>query len=421
MTTATCPVPFAHLPVTVHGPATARSSTGRRHLPMTTRRTVLTGLAAVATTGTFVGVPSPASAAVAAVPAPTAAPADRPGPGGAGRPLVIGHRGAAGYRPEHTLASYELAARMGADFMEPDLVPTKDGVLVCRHEPEIGGTTDVADHPEFAARKKTVSLDGQQVTGWFTEDFTLAELKTLRAKERLPQVRQHNTAWDGRFEIPTFQELLDLRARLSRELRRSLGVYPETKHPTYFQKAGLPLERRLVDILRRNGLNTPDAPVFVQSFEVSNLKELRTLGLRVPAIQLLSASGSPFDTVAAGSGPTYADLVKPAGLAGVATYAQGIGPDKNMIIPRAADESLAAPTSLVKDAHTASLVLHPYTFRAENTFLPKDDRVGTGPTDYGRAVEEQLTFLATGIDGLFTDQADIGVYARERFLARSRG
>jgi len=389
---------------------------------MTSRRTVLTGLAGLAATGTLVGAPSalsPAAAATATVPAPAVDPSARPGQGGSRRPLVIGHRGASGYRPEHTLASYELAARLGADFMEPDLVPTKDGILVCRHEPEIGGTTDVADHPEFAARKKTVSLDGQSVTGWFTEDFTLAELKTLRAKERLPQVRQRNTLWDGMFEIPTFQEMLDLRARLVRELRRPLGVYPETKHPTYFQKAGLPLEQRLLDILRRNGLNTHDAPVFVQSFEVTNLQQLRALGLRAPAIQLLSATGSPYDSVAKGSGPSYADLVTPAGLAGVAKYAQGIGPDKGMIIPRAADESLTTPTALVKDAHTASLLVHPYTFRAENTFLPKDDRVGTVATDYGRAVEEQLTFLATGIDGLFTDQADIGVYARDRFLART--
>jgi glycerophosphoryl diester phosphodiesterase len=196
------------------------------------------------------------------------------------RSIVIGHRGAAGYRPEHTLASYKLAARLGADFLEPDLVVTNDGVLVCRHEPEIGGTTDVATHPEFASRKTTKMLDGDAVTGWFTEDFTLAELKTLRVAERLPLIRQHNTLFNGRYQIPTFQELLDLRARLSDELRRTLGVYPETKHPTFFQRAGLPLEPRLLEILRRNGLNQRDAPVFVQSFEVTNLKQLREAGLR---------------------------------------------------------------------------------------------------------------------------------------------
>jgi glycerophosphoryl diester phosphodiesterase len=356
---------------------------------MTTRRTVLAAPAAVTAGGT----------------------------GRAGRPLVIGHRGASGYRPEHTLASYELAARLGADFMEPDLVPTKDGVLVCRHEPEIGGTTDVADHPEFATRKKTVALDGVAVTGWFTEDFTIAELKTLRAKERLPQVRQRNTLWDGRFEIPTFQQVLDLRKRLSRELGRELGVYPETKHPTYFQKAGLALEHRLVDILRRNGLDTAVAPVYVQSFEVTNLKQLRELGLRAPAVQLLSATGSPFDSIATGSGPSYADLITPAGLASIAAYAQGIGPDKDLIIPRAIDGTLLTPTALATNTRTAGLLLHPYTFRAENTFLPKDYRVDSGATDFGRAVDEQVTFLESGIDGLFTDQPDIGVFARERFLA----
>jgi glycerophosphoryl diester phosphodiesterase len=193
-------------------------------------------------------------------------------------PIIIGHRGASGYRPEHTLASYELAARLGADFIEPDLVVTSDGVLVCRHEPEIGRTTDVGDRPEFAFRKATKMVDGVAVTGWFAEDFTLAELKTLRAVERLPQNRQRNTLFSGRYEIPTFQEVLDLRAQLAEELRRTLGLYPETKHPTYFQKAVLPLEPRLLEILQRNRLNRPDAPVFVQSFEVTNLKQLREAG-----------------------------------------------------------------------------------------------------------------------------------------------
>nr|WP_322752214.1 glycerophosphodiester phosphodiesterase [Frankia sp. Cas3] len=328
------------------------------------------------------------------------------------RTLVIGHRGASGYRPEHTLASYELAARIGADFMEPDLVPTKDGVLVCRHEPEIGGTTDVADHPEFAARKVTKVLDGTPVTGWFTEDFTLAELKTLRAKERLPAFRQENTMYDGRFEVPTFVELLELRQRLSRELGRELGVYPETKHPTYFQKAGLPLEQRLLDLLNRYGLNHRGAPVFVQSFETGSLRQLRTLGLRAPSVQLLSAGGAPFDLIDAGDPRTYADLSTPAGLRQIASYANGIGPDKTQIIPRAADGTLGTPTSLVPDAHAAGLVLHPYTFRAENNFLPVDYRRGANLSDFGRGIDEQVTYLKAGIDGLFTDQADIGVIAR---------
>jgi glycerophosphoryl diester phosphodiesterase len=360
------------------------------------RRQVLTGAATVAG-AIALGAHSPAQAAEG----------KRPGS------LVIGHRGASGYRPEHTLASYELAARLGADYVEPDLVITKDGVLVCRHEPEIGGTTDVSARPGFAARRTTKQLDGVATTGWFAEDFTLAELKTLRAKERLPDIRQHNTLYDGLFEVPTFAEVLELRKRLSAELRREIGIYPETKHPTYFQKAGLPLEQRVVDALTRAGLNRRGAPVFVQSFEVTNLGQLRALGLRTNAVQLLSATGAPFDTVAAGKGPTYADLVTPAGLRGIAAYAQGIGPDKIQVIPRNADGTLGAPTTLVADAHAAGLLVHPYTFRAENTFLPVDYRRGTNPTDYGRAIDEQVTYLKTGLDGLFTDQADIGVLSRE--------
>ncbi|WP_308222426.1 glycerophosphodiester phosphodiesterase [Frankia sp. AgB32] len=361
------------------------------------RRQVLAGLAVAPLTAAPLAVAGPALAAGSAPRRTT---------------LVIGHRGAAGYRPEHTLASYELGARLGADFIEPDLVPTKDGVLVARHEPEIGGTTNVADHPEFAARRRTVSLDGTATTGWFTEDFTLAELKTLRARERLPDVRQENSMYDGLFEIPTFTEVLELRARLSRELGREIGVYPETKHPTYFAKAGLPLEQRLLDTLGRYGLNRADAPVFVQSFETTNLAELRTLGLRTRVVQLLSATGAPFDLVAAGDRRTYADLVTPAGLRAIAVYATGIGPDKLQVIPKNPDGTLGRATSLVTDAHAAGLLLHPYTFRAENSFLPKDYQRGTAPNDFGRAIDEQVAYLQAGIDGLFTDQADIGALAR---------
>ncbi|WP_213000046.1 glycerophosphodiester phosphodiesterase [Winogradskya consettensis] len=327
--------------------------------------------------------------------------------------LVVGHRGASGYRPEHTLASYELAARLGADFIEPDLVSTKDHVLVARHEPEIGGTTDVASRPEFAARKRTVLLDGISVTGWFTHDFTLAELKTLRATERIPAVRQHNTLYNGLFPVPTFQEILDLRKRLSKELDREIGVYPETKHPTYFRELGLDLETPLVQVLRRNGLDRADAKVFVQSFEAKNLEALREdYRLRAPSIFLTSATGSPF-----GDTRTYAEYLTPAGLKKLARYADGIGPDKSQVIPRKADDTLGEPTTLVKDAHAAGLKVMPYTFRAENTFLPADYRVGTDPAAYGRAIDEQVTFLKTGLDGLFTDQADIGVLARSATYA----
>ncbi len=331
---------------------------------------------------------------------------------GRGAPLVIGHRGASGYRPEHTLASYELAARMGADFMEPDVVITRDGVLVCRHEPEIGGTTDVAEHREFADRRTTKQLNGRAVTGWFADDFTLAELRTLRAVERLPHLRQENTLYDGRFTVPTLQEVFTLRRDLSRRLGRELGVYPETKHPTYFQDAGLPLEARLVGLLRRNGLNRPDAPIFVQSFETTNLRALRALGLRTRVVQLIGARGAPHDLVTAGDPRTYADLTSPEGLREIARYGDGIGPDKGLVIPLDEDGALGRPTDLVDHAHAAGLVVHPYTFRAENTFLPADLRRGAVASDFGKAIDEQVAFLQVGIDGLFTDHADIGVIAR---------
>ena len=332
-------------------------------------------------------------------------------------PLVLGHRGASGYRPEHTLASYELAARMGADYIEPDLVSTKDGVLVARHENEIGGTTDIATRPEFADRKRTKVIDGTSLTGWFTEDLTLAELKTLRAKERIPKTRPRNTLYDGRYQVPTFQEVLDLRARLSRELRREIGVYPETKHPTYFNSIKLPLEPALVRTLNRNGLNTPRAKVFVQSFEVGNLKALKQ-ELRVPLIQLIDSSGAPADLVASGDPRTYDDLVKPAGLREIATYAAGIGPAKDRIIPRDAKGFLKQPTTLVKDAHAVKLKVHPFTFRNENTFLPADFRSSTDPAQYGRAFDEYALFFKQGVDGLFSDNPDTAVAARAEFLNR---
>jgi glycerophosphoryl diester phosphodiesterase len=348
------------------------------------------------------------AAAAPALSAAVAAPAVAHDRGKPASTEVFGHRGASGYRPEHTLASYELAARMGADYLEPDLVSTKDHVLVCRHEPEIGGTTDVASRPEFANRKKTVLLDGVATTGWFTHDFTLAELKTLRAVERLPAVRQRNTLYNGLFEVPTFQEMLDLRAKLSRELGRDLGVIPETKHPTYFRNLGLELETPLVRTLDRNGLNRRGARVWIQSFEAANLRLLNDkYRVQVNLVFLTSASGSPFN-----DGKTYAQYLTPGGLKELSTYADGIGPDKSQVIPRKADNTLGAPTSLVRDAHAAGLKVIPYTFRAENQFLPADYQVGTDPNAYGRAIDEQITYLRTGIDGLFTDQADIGVLAR---------
>ncbi|WP_369410482.1 glycerophosphodiester phosphodiesterase [Kribbella orskensis] len=324
--------------------------------------------------------------------------------------VIVGHRGASGYRPEHTLASYELAARMGADYIEPDLVTTKDHVLVTRHEPEIGGTTDVAVHPEFAARKKTKVLDGTPLTGWFTEDFTLKELKTLRAKERIPAVRQHNTVFDGRYQIPTLQEVIDLTKRLSRELDRPIGIYPETKHPTYFQQQGLALEPELVKTLNRNGLNRPEAKVFVQSFEVANLKTLDKQ-LRVPLVQLTSSAGAPYDFVASGDKRTYADIVSANGLRDVARYADGVGPSKDQVIPVDATGKLGTPTALVRDAHRAGLVVHPYTFRVENSFLPVNFRSSTVAAESGNLFGEIAAYRQAGIDGLFSDNTDIVVAA----------
>ncbi|NUR94779.1 MAG: glycerophosphodiester phosphodiesterase [Kribbellaceae bacterium] len=356
----------------------------------------------------FLPVAVSALAAAAAVVVPSATPAA----GGDKHDdfVIVGHRGASGYRPEHTLASYELAARMGADFIEPDLVTTKDHVLVTRHEPEISGTTDVANHPEFKDRKKTKLLDGVSTTGWFTEDFTLAELKTLRAVERIPAVRQHNTVFNGRYQIPTFQEVVDLSKRLSKELGRPIGIYPETKHPTYFRAQGLPLEPLLVRALNQNGLNRPGAKVYVQSFEVANLKALHK-ELRVPLVQLTSSSGAPYDFVAAGDKRTYADIVSAAGLREVATYAAGVGPSKDQVIPLDAAGKLGTPTALVANAHQAGLVVHPYTFRVENTFLPAEFDSSAVASDAGNLFGEIAAYRRAGIDGLFTDNADIAVAA----------
>jgi glycerophosphoryl diester phosphodiesterase len=332
--------------------------------------------------------------------------------GQSAEPLVIAHRGASGYRPEHTLAAYALGARMGADYIEPDLVSTKDGVLVARHENEISGTTDVAAHPEFADRRTTKTIDGVALTGWFTEDFTLAELKTLRAKERIPQLRPRNTLYDGRYEIPTFQEVVDLSRRLSRELGRPIGIYPETKHPTYFREIGLPLEEPLVRVLKRNDLDDRNEKVFVQSFEVSNLQWLEDR-IDTPLVQLLSGPTSkPYDFVVAGDPRTYGDLATPTGLKGIARYASGVGPSKDYIVPRDATGRSLPPTTFVRDAHRAGLLVHPYTFRNENSFLPLELRSSADPAAYGRAFGEYEQFYALGVDGLFSDNPDTAVEAR---------
>jgi glycerophosphoryl diester phosphodiesterase len=325
-------------------------------------------------------------------------------------PIVIGHRGASGYRPEHTLASYQLAIDMGADYIEPDLVSTKDGVLVARHENDITGTTDVASHPEFADRKATKTIDGLAITGWFTEDFTLAELRTLRAKERLPDLRVTNTAFDGLYQIPTLDEVIALAKR------RNVGIYPETKHPTYFDSVGLSLEEPLVAALRRAGLDGPRSAVFIQSFEVGNLKQLNGL-TRVPLVQLLDATGKPYDFVVSGDPRTYADLATREGLAEIATYADGVGVNKNLIVPRDAQNRLGTPTQLLRDAHHAGLIVHGWTFRRENTFLPEDFRAGNPASAVylaatGDFPAELRLFYGLGIDGVFSDNPDVAVAVR---------
>ena len=329
---------------------------------------------------------------------------------------VFAHRGASGYRPEHTLAAYELAIRQGADVIEPDLVSTKDGVLVARHENEISGTTDVSSRPEFADRRTTKVIDGKDVTGWFTEDFTLAELKTLRAVERLPQVRPGNTVYDGKFQVPTFDEVIALARRESRG-PRTIAVAPETKHPTYFRSIGLDLSKPLVRSLRKVGWDRRNAPVVIQSFETSNLKELARW-TRVPLLQLTSGSGAPYDLVAQGSTTTYADLLTPEGLRGVARYARWIGPEKNQVIPRDAGGAHTTPTSLVRDAHRAGLKVTVYTIRNENQFLPTDLRIGTDTNAPGDVATELRRYFEAGVDGVFADYPDAAVTARAAWLKR---
>ncbi len=351
-------------------------------------------------------------------------------------PLVIGHRGASGYRPDHTLESYKLAIDMGADFIEPDLVATKDGVLVARHEPNITGTTDVATRPEFASRKTTKNVDGVNEEGWFVSDFTLAELKTLRAVQPLSDRDQ---SYNGKFQIPTFEEVLDLAKAEGTKAGRTVGVYPETKHPTYHAKLGLPLEDRLLAVLSKYGYTTKASPVIVQSFEVSNLKYLRSK-TQVRLVQLVDANdvnadGSmdltapydkPYDFAVAGDSRTFASLLTPAGLKEIKTYADGIGPWKPYLIPSKQvdanndgkpddlngdgkiderDRVMMPATSVVKDAHAAGLFVHAYTFRNEAKRLASDFK--------GDPKAEYKLFFNLGVDGVFSDFTDTAKAARD--------
>lgn len=313
-------------------------------------------------------------------------------------PIIIAHRGSSGERPEHTLESYGRAIDQGADFVEPDLVLTRDGILVARHENEISGTTDVADHPEFADRRTTRVIDGVAMTGWFTEDFTLAELRTLRARERLPQLRTANTRFDGLYAIPTFEEIIRYVQAREAELGRRIGIYPETKHPSYFASIGLPHEAPLLALLDRYGYREAADPLFIQSFEVGNLVALNQR-TNVRLIQLVADSGGPADQ----PDMSYAAMMDAPGLAAIAAYADGIGPAKDMVIARNAEGGLGASTGLVARAHAAGLAVHPWTFRAENVFLPANLRSSANPAAHGDLSGEMRAFVAEGVDGLFAD------------------
>jgi glycerophosphoryl diester phosphodiesterase len=342
------------------------------------------------------------------------------------KPIVIGHRGASALRPEHTLAAYRKAVEDGADVIEPDLVPTKDGVLVARHENEISGTTNVSEVAKFADRKKTKEIDGLPVTGWFTEDFTLAELKELRARERIPQFRPGNTQYNDQFEIPTLAEVITLAKELSTS-GRTIHIYPETKHPTYFQNIGLPMEDRLIADLNANDFSRSTATVFIQSFETANLKQLRQkIGSTRPnwkLVQLIDDATSnppkkPYDFVVAKDPRTTVDLLTEAGIKEIATYADGVGPFKlNLIRVDSTTGTFQQPGPVIGYAHASNLIVHSWTFRPENNFLPTPLKTtGTPDTRHpAGSVTEIQEYLKAGLDGFFTDDPAVGRQAVDTF------
>ncbi|WP_338765562.1 glycerophosphodiester phosphodiesterase [Massilia sp. METH4] len=334
----------------------------------------------------------------------------------AARPLVFAHRGASALRPEHTLAAYAKAIADGADFIEPDLVSTKDGVLVARHEAFLAETTDVAGRSEFAGRRVRKTIDGDTHEGWFVEDFTLAELKTLRAIERIPESRPGSARYDGQFQVVTLEEVIDFVAAQSATIGRVIGLVPELKHSTYFASLGLPLEERLVATLAAHEY-TRRAPVEIQSFEVANLRMLREkLGKRVN-LRLMQLVGvgpvRPSDVAAAGGSLTYAEMCTPAGLRAIAQYADVFSPPTRALIPLKKDGRLDAPTALAGDARAAGLRLETWTFRPENRFLAADFRDGAGEHARNEAgsIAEMRRYLALGLDGFFTDDPALGVKA----------
>jgi glycerophosphoryl diester phosphodiesterase len=355
-----------------------------------------------------------AGAALAAAPlaAPLVAKAAAP-PRLSPKVELFGHRGACALRPEHTLASYALAIEAGADYIEPDLCITKDGVLVARHENNMAETTDVAAHPEFAARKATKIVDGQSVTGWFTEDFTLAELKTLRAVERIPKVRPQNTIYDGEFQIPTFYEMIDFIAAESATRGRLIGMVPEIKHSTYFASVGLPMEDRFLKVLADHSY-LKRAPVEIQSFEVANLKYLRAKLGRPGNMRLMQLVGDgdtrPADVVAANGSLTWRQMTSAEGLRDIKTYADVVAPQVRGVIPLGPDGRLGTPTPLVADAHAAGLLVHIWTFRPENIFLAADFQDGGAPNARNPtgSLAEMRRYIDAGIDGFFTDDPGLG-------------
>jgi glycerophosphoryl diester phosphodiesterase len=316
------------------------------------------------------------------------------------------------------LAAYALAIDQGADYIEPDLVATKDGVLVARHENEISGTTDVATRTEFADRQATKVIDDVERSGWFTEDFTVAELKTLRVRERLPAVRPGNRRFDGCFDVATLDEILDLAAARRTAAGEAVGVYPETKHPSYFRSIGLPLEEPMLRSLCRHGYGGADAPVFLQSFETSNLQDLAgKTDHRL--IQLIEPVGAPFDLTASGDPRSYADLVSESGLSCISSYAYGVGLPKSVMIPRNEAGLLLPPNPVIGQAHAVGLAVHGFTFRQENFFLPAEYRLGEDPIEPGDLAGEIHAYLRAGVDAIFADQSDVAsrVAASERVCA----
>lgn len=327
-------------------------------------------------------------------------------------PAVVAHRGASGYRPEHTLEAYRMAVRMGVDDIELDLVTTADGVLVARHENDISRTTDVEAHPEFADRRTTKVVDGAERTGWFVEDFTLAELKTLTARERFPELRPESAEHDGRCGIPTLTEVLAMVHAESVRGGRSIGIMAELKHAAYFDALGLPLDAPLVANLRRHGLDHSRSRVTVMSFETGILRRLAPT-TRVSMVQLLEeAHRQPPDLVGTDDPTTYADLASPEGLALIDTYADGVGAHKSLVLPRDEEGAIGAPSSLVRDAHKRWLTVHVWTLRQENRWLAANHRIGDDPAGHGDLAAEVRAFLAAGVDGVICDQPDIALGVR---------